>query len=97
MGLGLGHQPVWQGRRNIGVFLHRATGEETGNLEEELGGGKGQRTPLRMSKMSRMATQNSSKSRFPSLSTSARSQTRSSWASPRPLFFSTGAACSPVR
>jgi len=47
--------------------------------------------------MTRMATQNSSKSRFPSLSTSAKSHTRSSWSSRRPLFFSTGAACSPVR
>ncbi len=54
-------------------------------------------TPLRRSNITRMATQNSSKSQLPSLSTSARSHTRSSWSSRRPLFFSTGAACSPVR
>ncbi|KAK5633027.1 hypothetical protein RRF57_008740 [Xylaria bambusicola] len=50
-----------------------------------------------MSKMMRMATQNSSKSKLPSLSTSATSQTCSSWSSRSPLFFRRGAACSPVR
>lgn len=60
-------------------------------------GEHGRRTPFNRSKMTRMATQNSSKSRLPSPSTSARSQTRASWSSLKPLFLSTGAACSPVR
>lgn len=59
--------------------------------------GQSSLTPFKMSNITRMATQNSSKSRFPSPSTSARSQTLSSWSSRRPLFFSTGAACSPVK
>lgn len=52
----------------------------------------GERTPLTRSKIIRIATQNSSKSRLPSLSTSARSQTLSSWSSRSWLFLSTEAA-----
>jgi len=54
-------------------------------------------TPLTKSNISRIATQNSSKSRLPSLSTSAKSHIRSSWSSRNWLFFNTGAACAPVR
>ena len=59
----------------------------------ELGG----HTPLTRSNMSRMATQNSSKSKLPSLSTSARSHTRSSWSSRSCEFLRTEAACAPER
>jgi len=55
------------------------------------------RTPLTRSKINLIATQNSSKSRFPSLSTSAKSHIRSSCSSRSWLFFNTGAACAPVR
>lgn len=54
-------------------------------------------TPLIKSKISLMATQNSSKSSLPSLSTSAKSHTLSSWSSRKCEFLSTGAACTPSR
>lgn len=81
----------WWGRRRIPeMSINFTNGTACGRRE-------GGHTPFTRSKIIRIATQNSSKSKFPSLSTSARSQTRSSWSSRSWLFLSTEAAWAPVR
>ena len=100
MCFGFGDEPVGEGCWDVGPFLLSAMSAAAGEGVGESSRGKGaweRHTPFNRSKMTRMATQNSSKSRLPSPSTSARSQTRASWSSLRPLFLSTGAAISPVR
>ena len=106
VGFGGGDEPVGEGAGDVGVFLFSSSitllSENLHELDAACWGRKGMvwwedRTPLTRSKIIRIATQNSSKSRFPSLSTSARSHTRSSWSSRSWLFFSTEAACAPER
>lgn len=67
--------------------IHQRTQQDTGCKH----------TPLTKSKITLIATQNSSKSKFPSPSTSAKSHTLSNFSSPNPEFLRTGAACDPLR